>query len=338
MLKRTVTVILIILLFLALLLLSLPNRAALHNNGLQAVNGRLELAHWDTERTEILRLDGTWEFYWNQLLFPADFAGETPNKPALTGYIEVPSLWNERAVGGERLPAFGCATYRLILEHPPRHGVFGLKKNNARFSSRVYVNGEELLSDGVPGGRVEDYESGNTPQVGFFSSNGGKLEILVQVANYDYPNSGIPVSLELGSENAMLRQSQRNSLFSIAILAILLTTAFLYFNFFVVAKLNGLNEYLMLLFSVFCLLFSLINALADQRPLLQLFPDIPFALAFKAKDFLLLANFIVILWLFHMFKKGLLPLKPIRIISAVYGVSLIAIVLLPIRICKFIPS
>lgn len=328
--KRAFAVIFIALLFLALLSLSLPNRAPIP--AFQAMGGRMELTHLDIERTQTLRLDGEWEFYWNQLLSPADFVAQTPNTPEFTGYITVPSLWNEKEFNGERLPAFGCATYRLILEHPPRDGVLGLKKNNIRFSSKVYVNGKELLSDGVPAERAQDYKSGNTPQVGFFSSNGDNLEIVVQVANYEYPNSGIPISFELGSADTMLHQYQKESWFSIAILALLLTIAFIYFSFFIIAKLNNVSAYLMLFFSVFCLLFALANALTDQRPLLQLFPDIAFGLAFKIKDFLLLANFIVLFWIFHLFKKGLLPLKLIQVVSAIYGAFLIAIVLLPIFI------
>jgi len=331
-LKRSLAVIIIVLMFLSILLLSLPGHKQAGNNGLQAVNGRMELASWDMDRTEVLPLDGEWEFYWNRLLTPADFSVEKPDRPVLTGYMQVPSLWNGKAPGGEKLPVFGCATYRLVLENPPCNGVFGLKKVNARFSSKVFVNGQELLSDGVPAGGAVDYEPGNTPQLGFFSSDRGNIEILVQVANYEYPNSGIPASLELGSDKALLRQHQRNYLYSMAILVILFTTAFLYLNFFVIAQFNGVKQYSMLFFSVFCILFAIANSLADQRPLLLFLPDMSFALAFKLKDFFLAANFIVMLWVFHMSKKGLLPLGLIRIISVACSVYLIGILLLPIYI------
>lgn len=330
--KRSLSVSIIILMFLLLLIFSLPDRTQSYNNGLQAVKGKMELAGWDIEYTKTLQLDGEWEFYWNQLLIPADFSEEKLDKPVLTGFMQVPSLWNGKSPGGEKLPVFGCATYRLVLENISYKGVLGLKKGNARFSSKVFVNGQELLSDGVPAGRASDYESGNTPQLGFFSGNGNKIEILVQVSNYEYPNSGIPVSIELGSENGMLHQNQRDYLFSIAVFVILLTIAFLFFNFFVVARFHGVKEYSMLLFSAFCILFALGNALADQRPLLLLLPNISFTLAFKLKDFFLTANFIVMLWIFHMFKKGFLPPKVLRILSIAYSTFLIEILILPIYI------
>ncbi len=332
MLKRFWIVFLILFVFVSLLLFSMPEEKRVQNSGMKAVHGRMGLAGWDMERRGILHLDGEWEFYWDQLLTPGDFAMQREKSPVLTGYMQVPSLWNGKVLGGEKLPVFGCATYRLVLENVPIHGVLGLKKNNARFSSKVYVNGQELISDGVPAQQAAAYRSGNTPKLGFFKSNAGKIEILVQVANYEYMNSGIPASLELGSEEAMMQNHQKNYLLTLAVFFILWTIAVLYLVFFIVARIGGVTEYLLPLFSLFCFLFALGNALTDQRPLLLLLPDIPFTIVFKLKDFFLSANFIAVIWIFQKFKDGLLKLRPIRIISLAYGAYLVAVMLLPIYI------
>lgn len=330
--KRSLVVFLIILAFISLLLLSMPNPKQEQSSSLQAVNGRMELKDWNMERTKILPLDGEWEFYWEQLLTPADFLEQDADRPMLTGYIPVPGLWNGKQYGEEKIPVFGYSTYRLVLENVPYHGVLGLQKGNARFSSKIYVNGQELLHDGVPAGRAADYKSGNTPQLGFFNNDSGRIEILVQVANYEYMNAGIPVSLELGKEAVMLHQHQKNNLLALAVFAILLTIALLHLIFFAVALTGGLKEYLLPLFSLFCFLIAIGNGLADQRPLLLLLPEIPFTMVFKMKDFFLSANFIVMIWIFHKFKKGLLPLRPVRIISIAYGCYLAAVVVLPIYV------
>lgn len=329
MLKRCITAILIILVFCSSLLLSLPGWRQTSDSTLHAVNGRLDLAGWDIDNTPILPLEGDWEFYWDQLLTPRDFSSENTNKPQMTGYMRVPGLWNGQRLAGEKLPVFGCATYRLVLENLPYGGTLGFRKGNVRFSSKVYVNGQELFSDGVPARQEAEYHSGNTPQLGFFSVEKGKAEILIQAANYEYMNSGIPVSLTLGDEAAMLRQYQRNYTLSQMVMAVLFTVAFLYLLFFLVARFNGIREYIMPLFSLFCILFALGNGLSDQRPLL-LIMNIPFTLAFKLKDIFLTANFIVLLWILHLYKKGLLPLWLIRSVSILYSLYLISIFLLPI--------
>jgi sensor histidine kinase YesM len=299
---------------------------------LLAKKGRIDLAGWDMEQTAIIPLNGEWEFYWEQLLIPADFVLQSTDGPKLSGYMTVPGLWNKKVLEEKQLPVFGYATYRLVLENIPFHGVLGLKKGNARFSSKIFVNGQELLSDGVPAKQVTEYKSGNTPQIGFFVCDDKRVEILVQVANYEYMNSGIPVSLKLGTEPAMLHQFQQNQLFSFSVFIILITITLLLLIFFVVARIRGFKEYLLLLFALFCLFFAIGNALTDERTLLLLLPNIPFTIVFKMKDFFLSANFIVMIWIFHKFKRGLLPVHSESAISIAYGIYLLAVVLLPIHI------
>ncbi len=332
MIKRSLVIFIISLVSILVLLFSLPNQRQKESSEFLAVNGRMELTGWDMEESEIISLDGKWEFYWGQLLIPEDFVKDNRNMPQLSGYMSVPGLWNGKVFGAKKMPVFGCATYRLVLDNIPFHGVLGLKKGNARFSSKIYVNGIELLSDGVPAYQAMDYKSGNTPKIGFFNSDGGKIEILVQVANYEYMNSGIPVSLELGRESAMLHQYQKDQLLGFAVFIILCTIALLNLIFFVVARIRGFNEYLLLLFSMFCFLFAIGNGLTDQRPLLLLLPEIPFTLVFKMKDFFLSANFIVMIWIFNKFEKGLLPVRSDKYITIAYGIYLLAVVVLPIHI------
>ena len=326
--KRTLTLLFITLT--GLLILFIPiilKDGRTSDRNPMAYQGKLNAAPWDIARSPVIRLDGEWEFYWNQLLTPEDFAD---NAPVPDGYMQVPSLWNGKNVQGENLPAFGCATYRLVLENVPFQGVLGLKKTNVRFSSRVYVNGQVLLDDGVPARTAPEYRSGNTPQLGFFEHKGGTIEIIVQAANYEYINSGIPASLELGLEELLIIQHQQKHLTSLLIFGVLCTLALLHLIFFLVTRDGVLRNPMLLLFSLFCVLFALGNGLADQRSLLLLLPDIPFTLTFKLKDFFLSSCFIVLLWIFYQFKDGLLPLRLVIIISLVYTGYLAAIFALPI--------
>ncbi|GJM71268.1 hypothetical protein HMSSN036_34840 [Paenibacillus macerans] len=109
--------------------------------------------------------------------------------------MEVPSTWTGQQIGAKTLPASGFATYRAVLKNLPHDGIFAIKKTNIRFSSTVYVNGQKLLEDGKPSGQAGTYKAGNFPQVALFSAERGDVEIIVQAANYDYVNAGIPVSI-----------------------------------------------------------------------------------------------------------------------------------------------
>lgn len=330
MVKRSITALLMLFFFCSLLFLSMPKHLDRYGTNPRGVQGVLDLSNWNMDETKILRLDGEWEFYWNQLLTPEDFRSKA--QPEISAYMQVPGLWNGTEIDGKKLPAFGCGTYRLKLNHVPDSEVLGLKRGNARFSSKVFANGHEIISDGVPAYQAKDYKSGNTPKLGFFQNDSENIEIIVQVANYEYMNSGIPVSLELGREDAMLYQHQKNNMLALGVFVILWTIAFLYLIFFVVARIKGIREYILPLFSLFCFVFALGNGLSDQRPLLFFFPDISFTLAFKMKDFFLSFNFITLLWVFHKFENGLLPLRPVKMISILYGFYLMAVLLLPIHV------
>lgn len=128
----------------------------------------MDLSTWDYGQQKIIKLDGEWEFYWNQLLMPEHFIESSTDKPAPTALMEVPSRWNGKVVDGQPLPAFGSATYRMVLKNLPVNGVFALKKRISAFRSAIYVNGHLLIKDGNPTMSTADYQSGNIPQIGLF--------------------------------------------------------------------------------------------------------------------------------------------------------------------------
>lgn len=168
MLKRTLFIYLIAFLSLATIPLSIVINNDQHENHPQVQNGGMDLSTWDYKQQKIIKLDGEWEFYWNQLLTPEHFIDPSIDKSAPTAWMEVPSRWNGKVIDGQPLPAFGSATYRMVLKNLPVDGVFALKKTNIRFSSAIYVNGHLLIEDGKPSISTADYQSGNIPQIGLF--------------------------------------------------------------------------------------------------------------------------------------------------------------------------
>lgn len=96
----------------------------------------MDLSTWDYQQQKIIKLDGEWEFYWNQLLMPEHFIESSTVKPAPTAWMEVPSRWNGKVIDGQPLPAFGSATYRMVLKNLPVNGVFALKKRISVFQVR----------------------------------------------------------------------------------------------------------------------------------------------------------------------------------------------------------
>lgn len=298
---------------------------------LQVRKGVMDLTTWNYDQNKRIKLDGEWEFYWNQLLTPEYFNRLGTENPPSTTFMEVPSQWNGKIVNGESLSAYGSATYRMVLKNVPFSGGFALKKTNIRFSSAIFVNGEKLFQDGEPSGEEATYQSGNIPQMGFFSSDQRAIEIIVQVANYDYINAGIPVSIYFGEQTAMIDDQQKSMVREFSILAILVILAFIYsICFVVVASFHHKNDYTLLLFAVICLLFSIYHGLSGERSVLLFVPGISFELIYKVKDISSMACFIVLAIFFYQLQKSMISLKLTQVVTAVLGTFLIAIPFLPI--------
>lgn len=331
MVKRSLAVCLMLLIAFSLIPLSIAGDHNKQSQNIQAVNGIMDLEQWDIKNNKILQLNGEWEFYWDQLLTPEDFKKEGQERPSLTGYMKVPSQWNGKNLNGISLPVYGSATYRLVLRNMPSNQVYGLKKNIIRFSSRIFINGVKFMEDGKPSKEAAEYKSGNLPHMGFFNYSGGDMEIIIQVANYEYYNSGIAVSINIGEQSVMMAAQQKNSLLEFSLFAILGTIALIYFIFFITAVLCQRKDYSLLAFAVLSLILAISHAFTSERPILDILPEIPFIMVHKLRDFFIFAGFIALASLVYHLRKGIISLRITRLISLVYGAYLLYIVLFPIH-------
>ncbi|SFS61911.1 ATP-binding protein [Paenibacillus sp. 453mf] len=323
----TISIIFIVLLSLIPISILISNEA---RQELQVQNGVMDLAAWNPEQDGRIKLDGEWEFYWNELL-PPSFFRQDSSDAASRMIMKVPSDWTQSRINGKPLPAHGYATYRMVLSNVPDHMVFALKKTNIRFSSDIYINGERLLSDGNPSDRNTDYTAGNIPQMGGFPSTGDDIEIIVHVANYDYINAGIPASIYFGELNHMTKHQQQLIVREFSLIAILVTLAVIYAVCFIAAWLNGKKDYSLLLFSLICLLFSIYQGLVGERVLLLFGSSFSFEWIYKIKDISSITYFIVLALLFNQLQQNIISRRATKITITVLSIFTLLIVLLPIQ-------
>lgn len=159
-----------------------------------------------------ISLAGQWQFYWGQLLTPADFADSSGITPT-GGTITVPSSWVGQALGpnvndGQPLPYFGVATYRTQVVIPPdqmrTHTMLLLESIGSAY--QIWVNGELV---GGLGTVAHDPVRNETPQIYVNLINilpkTGQLDIVVQVSNYSFRESGIFGDIEIGQPYKMMK-------------------------------------------------------------------------------------------------------------------------------------
>ena len=322
-------VLLTVLLAATVLLLSTfnePQPAALH-----AQEGVMDLSAWNPERDPRIRLDGEWAFYWERLLpyeTPAR-AGLLPNPDT---FADVPGSWGGLEPDGQSLPAHGFATYRLLLKNAPFQGMLALKKMNIRFASEVYVNGVRLLEDGQVSSEASGYRPGNSPQIGFFPYEGGDIEILIRVANYDYTDSGIPGPLFFGEQGAMLAQDQSGKVVEFGVLAVLTTIAIIFLISYIGSAVYRNRDDSLLLLGLICLFYALYNGMISERVLAMLGGELSFSAFYKLKDICSVACLGLLTLYFYRFKKGILS-KPFAMIAlSIFGAYILLVALLPISL------
>ncbi|CAM4411497.1 ATP-binding protein [Paenibacillus typhae] len=173
--------------------------------------GVIDLRDWDFRQDGALKLNGEWEFYRGRLLTPEDFqpARTGRSAPEVSAMINVPDKWNDYLADDGTSQAKGYATYRLQAMIPDgKSVVYGLRSLNIRMASKIFLNGQEIGNSGLPASSPSESKANNIPYMGFAGVDGSRLEIIVQVANYNYSSGGIIQPIIIGDQASILKHRE----------------------------------------------------------------------------------------------------------------------------------
>jgi signal transduction histidine kinase len=180
-----------------------------------ASQGVIDLSDWDMEKDGPVRLDGEWDFYWNQLLGPDSFSEQRDMPTGQIRRLNLPSTWNIEHDGSHTKNTTGVATLRLRVL-PGRGNAteplsLQLFKINAAYT--LWVNGQRLAQNGVVGTseQTESERPSNLlvdlPVTATAAQQ--PLELLLHVSNFHYRNGGIIAPIRLGPQDTMHAQEKR---------------------------------------------------------------------------------------------------------------------------------
>ena len=224
------------------------------------IRGVVDLSQWDFEEDGIINLHGEWEFYWEKLLEPGDFA----KNPEKTGYIYVPGDWNGYQVDGEELPGHGYATYRLTLENLNEDEIKGIIMPELTSSYNLWIDDELLSVNGKVGTNPEESEPEYDIDVIVFNPESSTAQITMQISNFQHRRGGHNTGMEMGTADQIHAQhnSRTNTdLFLIGCLTILglYNLGFFYYN---------RRDPVTLYFALFCLAIILYTLTASGGEML----------------------------------------------------------------------
>ncbi|OZB94369.1 ATP-binding protein [Paenibacillus sp. XY044] len=248
------------------------------------IQGVLDLSKLDLRHQGAISLDGEWEFYRNQLLTPEDFNGSGTEKegerPRLSGMARLPGAWNDYIAEDGRRAAEGYGTFRLIVQvQPGQMLTYGLQTNNIRSASRVFMGGYEIGASGNPGRSAADGVQKNVPYLGFATLSGGRIEVLVQVANYLYTTGGVFSPILFGEQHSIMQNKELYLFADWMTIAGFFTAALYFLGFQQIRKKEPASLHL----GLFCLTTICYVLLHGEKLIAGIWPGLPYEWILKSQ-------------------------------------------------------
>ena len=228
-------------------------------------NGVLDLRAWDWQKDGIINLTGDWEFYWNKFYSPRFF---TDTSVVYTKHFAfVPSFWNKYIPAGDNSDrGFGYATYHIIVLCPPSNQQLALKFLTIESSYKLFINNKEILNVGQISTTSETTVADLQPTIVNVLPEDDKLEIIIQVANFNNRVGGLRNSIKLGTKSQIHSYFLRNLSVELLVAGGFLLAGIYYLILF----LHFRKRYVLLYFSILCFIFCTRSLVIEEMPVLYI--------------------------------------------------------------------
>lgn len=234
-----------------------------------AYKGKVDLSSIDFKQNELVELNGQWEFYWDRLLTPEDFASE--HIPQMNSFMKVPGSWNDKVAGTKIYPNHGVATYRLRLNYPARIKDPALSIKTVCSAYKLFANGKLITEVGKVSDKPSDFNGDYKQLVVDLPNDKQEIELVFQVANLRYIRGGLRDSLVFGSKQVLEQQKLRLLAVQLLFIGCVFGFGIYYFIIFILQRKNKTA----LILSILCLITALRAFVWGETPLMIFFPKMP---------------------------------------------------------------
>ncbi|OJJ19393.1 hypothetical protein BKI52_21525 [marine bacterium AO1-C] len=170
-------------------------------------DGAIDLTNYDFEKSGIIPLNGTWEFYW-QKLYDGQYFITQPN-PTNASHIFLPRVWNNTENNGIKVPSIGHGTYRLKLKLPGKKLKLAIRLPKIGTAFRLFIDQKLVSETGKVGASKKEHTPDYKPQIVDFTNDDENVDIVFQVANYHYNFGGIWQPVRLGLEGQIRTEREQ---------------------------------------------------------------------------------------------------------------------------------
>ena len=192
----------------------------------KAQEGVIDLMSIDFNRVSSVPLNGTWSFYWDQLLTHEQISSdsETVGTPK-ESYAKVPHIWLDMETDNGQERQFGFATYKLSVKLADASQALALKIPTIGTAFNLFINDQLITEVGTVGQSQASSKAAYKPGIYSFAPPAQTFDIILQVSNHDLIWGGIWSDLRLGSPEKLHIEQLRKSFKSTFIIAIFITIA-----------------------------------------------------------------------------------------------------------------
>lgn len=150
-------------------------------------------------KTDLFLLNGEWEYYPNEFLYPADFKD---NPPSAVSFVKFPHFWRDDP---DNFPeGKGYATYRIIFNTPEDTEGAGVYAQLRYGAHRVFLNGNLISEFGNLTKNLDNFYFAHGGGAGYdYSAGTTRHEVIIQVQSYDHVNAGLANRVIIGSPRAV---------------------------------------------------------------------------------------------------------------------------------------
>ncbi|WP_405451458.1 ATP-binding protein [Paenibacillus sp. HJGM_3] len=236
-------------------------------HAMRASSGLLDATQWDFSEQGVLLLRGQWEFYEGKLLGPEDFrtGGEIGGR-----FVQVPGGWKNNLASQDK-NGYGAGTYRLLIR-TNEAALYSIRAKKIRMSSRIFMNGIELGGNGRPSLSAEGFVPSNAPFFGTVQADSGTVEIIIQVASFNYLEGGLVQPPEFGLADDVMKRREDSKLADMIQITILLAFGLYYAGMFRQWR----REPHLMHFCLFCLSLGLFFSIDNEILALDFVPGLTF--------------------------------------------------------------
>ena len=312
------------------LLVTCSNVSTASNELPVAINGELDLSTWDFDKDGVIKLDGQWAFYWQQLLSPEDFYH--PENITITDTFSIPGRWDGRVIEGIEQTGDGYATFRLRVKVMPETRFLAIRIKEESSAYRLWINGKEVASNGVVGDSRERMVAQYLLQLKPFVVDSDSLEFVLQVSNFHHRKGGVWFPIELGTFSDIQNRQYLAWAVDLFLFGSLLVMGIYYLFIFVLRK----KEYSAIYFSVFCLLIAVRTVFTNTRFFVYLFPDFPWEAVYKIELLTVTLTFPVMLMFIHSLYPNECSKYVVRAVQIIGALSSIFVILVDARLSSHI--